>query len=462
MRLFLFVVVLALAVLGALAVPPPALPPGADGWHYCTKATGGTGSCHVGSGTWKNGVEYLVMMKAIDNSKLAFTRIASGNSSLCKEDWFGGRPTSVTHDCYFTEVDGSFIKSPVSAKGWGGVRYAMHEMVSLGAGVWAIKYQNKYDVRNYVVGLSGADVAVNHACSDHIVGMTFKTSLAEDYSTVSPISGPSRADGLCFVSVEPVIAAKDMGFFSECGRINNICELPFTGQTEKGVILRIGSHRTHNWQYKQIFGYKAGELFPCKSAFFRASDAGAEVCEFFNPPISYSPTFHSNVAGWELEDSFEGRPGEIFSISYTAEVTSTRGTDLSEEWGSAITMSVEASVEYGGAGGSVGLSVEQSKTISQGVTSEVSRGTAVTRTFACEIQPGESHVSGWVWRITGTEESAAQTLPDSPYDIHSTQTACTGTSHAPCCPPGWQSNRTDIDCRIDLSFVVEHDCERKM
>lgn len=474
MRHFLFVVVLAVAVLGALSqvTYPPTLNPGADGWHSCGDAYGGKQKCHD-FGDWNaSGKEYLVMMKTPDNKKLQLQRIASGKTAYCNVDFFGGQPadSSAGHDCFFTEVDGEYIKNPVSAKGWSDKVHVRDEIVTLPPGLWAIKFQTKGDVHNYVVGLSGANYWVQHFCRDAIVGMTYGTNMQHVKDLWSPVSGPNEMDGLCIVSKEPVIAAEDMDFFDEFARKGERNVIPFLPVMQNGLIIRMGNPRTHKWTYAQIHEYKQGEPVLCSQQTFRMvgdkyyiGEPGGEVCQFFNPPPNYMPSFYNNFAKWVLQRGVDGRPGETFTISYTAEVSSTRGTDLSEEWGMAVTASVEASVEIQGAGGvTVGLSTEQSKTISQSVSSEVSRGTSITHQITCTVQEGDEYVGMWSWEITGDEASASQTLPDSDYAIMSTQTGCTGSSHPPCCPPGWKSSRTDIDCRTDPSFVVEHHCERKL
>jgi hypothetical protein len=462
MRLFLFVVVLALAVLGALAAYPPPLPPGADGWHSC--GVPGKAQCHT-YGSWnQSGGEYLVMWKAVDNSMRTITRIASGVSARCSEDWFGGRLADDTpHDCYFTEVDGKYVVSPVSSKGWGARAYIQNEAVSLPAGLWAIKYQNKYDVRNYVVGLSGADFPVSHACRDYMVGMSYGTKLAHDGGAASPVS-PNKMDGLCFVSVDPVIAATDMKYFDEFAFIGQSRAIPFTATASNGVIVRIGSQKTNNWQYKQIFSYKEGEPILCDHPVWRAMQEDYdEVCEYFNPPDDYELSFSNNVARWHFVDGLDGNPGDPLEQTFSVSVSSTRGTESSEEWGTSLTASVEVSVEYAGVGGSVGLSAEQSKSISETVHQEVTREGTDERKRTCYIQPGHSYAGLWVWRVTGDEEMAWQPSPRGTYAIQSSETACTSNKHAPCCPPGWETDPvTQVDCRDNPSFVVKDDCKKKM
>jgi hypothetical protein len=460
MRLFLFVVVLALAVLGALAVPPPPLPPGADGWKYCTSGTSATSKarCHQATGSWDvNGVEYLVMLKEIGNKGLALTRIASGNSTLCRADWFGGQPTSAYHDCYFTKVDGTFIKSPVSEKGWSTTQHVYDDIVKLGAGLWAIKYQNKYDARNYVVGLSGANVPVNHACRDQMVGMTFHANPLQ--GGVSPISGAKRDEGLCFVSEDPVIAAGDMEHFDECARLGGTCVLPWTESKKAGVILRIGSHSTNNWQYKQIFAYKEGEGILCGTRFFRAQYAGSEVCEFFNPPADRAPTFINNFAGWVKKEEHQGFYGDPpITYTLTTSVSSTRGEDRSKEWGEALTKSIETSVAFGDVEFSVGLSSEQSKSVSEGVSTELSRGTQQQFQVPCSIQPEKRYCAIYTWEVSGVEVNPSQTLPDSTYAVNTVSSACVDSPNPPCCPPGYW---TDIKCHDGTSpFVVATDCKK--
>jgi hypothetical protein len=467
MRLVLFVVVLALAVLGALSqgTYPPTINPGADGWHSCGVAANDDDKCHD-FGDWDvSGKEYLVMMKTMDNKKLQLTRIASGKTAICNVDFFGGSPadpgTGGGHDCYFTEVDGTFIKNPVSAKGWSDTEHVRDQLVTLPPGLWAIKYQTKGDKNNYVVGLAGADNWAQHFCRDNIVGMTYGTSMQWVKELWSPVSGPKEMDGLCIVSKEPVIAAEHMDFFDEFARKGQRGTIPFSDVTKKGVIVRMGNHRSHKWQYAQIHEYKEGQTIYCHSNTFKMVEADGDVCEFFNPPPNYMPTFYNNFGKWVLKASQQGFPGgDPLRYTITTSVTSTKGSELSEEWGEALTKSIEVSVEYGGVGGSVGLSAEQSKSVSEGVSTELSRGGEESVEIPCHFQEGKNYAAIYVWQVTGSEMNPSQTLPDSTYDIQSIQAACVDSPNPPCCPPGFT---TDINCHDDklpIPFVVADDCKK--
>jgi hypothetical protein len=466
MRLFLFVVVLALAVLGALSqgTYPPTINPGADGWHSCGVARNNDDKCHD-FGDWNvSGKEYLVMMKTMDNKNLQLTRIASGKTAICNVDFFGGSPadpgTGGGHDCWFTEVDGTYIKNPVSAKGWSDTEHVRDQLVTLPPGLWAIKYQTKGDKNNYVVGLQGADNWVQHFCNDYIVGMTYGTSMQEFKSLHSPVSGPKEMDGLCIVSEEPVIAAEHMQFFDEFARKGQRGVIPFSDVTKKGVIVRMGNHRSSKWQYAQIHEYKEGQTIYCHSNTFKMVQSTGDVCEFFNPPPSYKPSFYNNIAKWVKKNGKAGPPGTPVSYTLTSSVASVQGTDRSEEWGESLTKSIEASVEFSGVGLSVGLSAEQSKSVSEGVSTEVSR-TAEEQYFAeCSVQEGKSYVAIYVWQVQGMEMNPSQTLPDSSYTIDSLESACVNSSDPPCCPPGYG---TDIDCHDATEgsrFVVADHCTK--
>ncbi len=138
-------------------------------------------------------------------------------------------------------------------------------------------------------------------------------------------------------------------------------------------------------------------------------------------------------------------------------MSSTRGTELSREWGQSLVKSIEASVRFGDASVSAGLSVEQRYSVSQMVSEQLTSGPSEIR-MVCNAAPGGSHVSLWSWEVTGSEKSSAQTLPDSTYLVVSNNLACTDIPNPPCCPPGYW---TDIKCHDGTSpFVVATDCKK--
>lgn len=447
---------------------PPSLGEGAPSWRYCGKdgAFNSRGvDCSVSDpGYWKLDKEYLVILKAVNfNSDrgLAYTRIAAGRASRCSFYWFSG---DVSHtkpkDCYFAEVDNKYIKSPVTAAGWAPRLYKHNEHVPLQAGLWAVKYFDSTDPSSYAIGYAGANGNTTSAlsvCSYQLAGMAYGER-GWDSFFAGPIGGATQ--GSCSVSVEPVIAAEHMTHFKHCAIYDRMCTLP---DTPNGVIIRAGDPAI-GWTYRQVYS-ASGISFLC-----RPEEIGSRYqtdgfrCEVFSPPVTVPDVFTNNVGSWRLLTSVQDDPSNPnpapLEWTYMVGVETTRGYERSEEWGTAVTASVETEVEMYGVKGTVGLSVEQSRVVSQTISEEATFAEEVSNTCTCYLNPAlGGEVAMWAWQVKGTENDLTVNGKTATHSITSRTYQCWPSSlYPPPCIPGYKC-KEGVNCYSE-TFDPSTDCVR--